>query len=135
MTVIESPAFAAQTNPEQSPGLVVSAIATEPPLFAAAVIVSIATNDALSVSSLVPAVKLHVAPMPTHEPSVQLKNRCVPSGLAVIVIESPVRAAQTFATQLTGVVLSVAVTVPPGPAVAVITGSPAPRAFVPPSPT
>ena len=61
MTVIESPAFAAQTNPEQSPGCVVSAIATEPPLPAAAVIVSIATNDAVSVPDAA-AVNEHVAP-------------------------------------------------------------------------
>ena len=59
--VIESPWFALHTRPVQSPGWVVSAIATVPPLPAAATIALIETKDAVSVP-VAAAVNEHVAP-------------------------------------------------------------------------
>ena len=126
VTCMWSPTSAVQLLDAQFAGVVRSAAAAPPPVPEDAVIVTVATNDAMSFSAPV-ALYVQVAPWPVHEvPAFHPENRKPLLGVATICIESDAPALQTLTTaQSPGVVRSDASTVPPVPADAVIRGSPA----------
>ena len=98
----------------QSAGVVESAIETVPPVPPATLIVSIATNDAVSVS-LPAAENVQVAPFPAHEVPVQPAKRKALFGFAVSRMLSPGLAAQVAPEQSPGFVVSAIDTAPPAP--------------------
>jgi hypothetical protein len=88
---------------------------------AAAVIVTTVTAKVALIASAAVAVNVHgLVSNAAHEVPVQLARWNPAFGVAVICIWSLTLALQLFATQAAGVVTSVAVTVPPAPALAVI---------------
>jgi hypothetical protein len=107
-----SPAFAEQVVPAQSPGFVASVIETVPPAPPATVTVSIATNDAVSVSPP-DAAKVHDAPFPAHDDPAHERKRKFVFGVAVRCMVSPGLAWQVFPEHAPGFVESLIETVPP----------------------
>jgi hypothetical protein len=118
--VIESLTSAVHVSPEQSPGCVVSEIATLPLLPAAAVIVTVvAANDAVSVW-LVSAANVHGFVVPLQVPPLHPDKWNPESAVAVIVIESLASAVHVSPEQSPGCVVSEIATLPLLPAAAVI---------------